>query len=196
MDWDHQPRDLKLGVLTTKLPGCFYHIKTNPSFLSVYFVKIIITKNMYKCWQRLCFWKNTMGEISILFTFAITFYSQKMTFSIKLNHYLSVKGVSSPYTYMNNESYLIQTLFLRGLLTHGQFSFSFYERQLFLLSICLTIMKTCLFKYTENFTTKKRQIFRWKTPIFFIYLLKTLIVGTCLNCLSEAVLMCTHNLCF
>ena len=32
--------------------------------------------------------------------------------------------------------------------------------------------------------------------IFFLFLLKTLIVGTRLNRLSEAVLTSTHNLCF
>ena len=32
--------------------------------------------------------------------------------------------------------------------------------------------------------------------IFFLFLLKTLIVGTCLNRLNEAVLTSTHNLCF
>ena len=50
------------------------------------------------------------------------------------------------------------------------------------LSVCvfvagLTITKTCLFKYTENFTTKK-----WKFSdkifwFFFIYLLKTIYCG-------------------
>ena len=32
--------------------------------------------------------------------------------------------------------------------------------------------KTCLFKYTENFTTQKMKIFRYKILIFFIFLLK------------------------
>ena len=40
------------------------------------------------------------------------------------------------------------------------------------------ITKTRLFKYIENFTTKKSESFQIKPLIFFIYLLKTLIVGT------------------
>ena len=35
------------------------------------------------------------------------------------------------------------------------------------------ITKTCLFKYTENFTTKKWNISDKKSDIFFIFLLKT-----------------------
>ena len=36
------------------------------------------------------------------------------------------------------------------------------------------ITKTCLFKYTENFTTKKKnENFQIKNPIFFTFLLKT-----------------------
>ena len=41
-----------------------------------------------------------------------------------------------------------------------------------------SITKTCLFKYTENFTTKKRNFSDKKTLIFFLFLLKTKIVGT------------------
>ena len=40
-------------------------------------------------------------------------------------------------------------------------------------NITLDITKTRLFKYTENFTTKKWQFFRQKILIFFIFLLKT-----------------------
>ena len=35
------------------------------------------------------------------------------------------------------------------------------------------IMKTCLSKYTENFTTKKWKFSEKKNPIFFVFLLKT-----------------------
>ena len=42
----------------------------------------------------------------------------------------------------------------------------------------LFITKTRLFKYTENFTTKKMKIFRWKILLVFIFLHKTEIVGT------------------
>ena len=38
--------------------------------------------------------------------------------------------------------------------------------------------KTCLFKYTEKLITEKLKIFRQKIQIFFIFLLKTNIVGT------------------
>ena len=41
-----------------------------------------------------------------------------------------------------------------------------------------TITKTCLFKYTENLTTQKNENFQVKILIFFIFLLKTSIVGT------------------
>ena len=41
------------------------------------------------------------------------------------------------------------------------------------LAVCLNITKTRLFKYTVNSTTKKMKIFRQKTLIFFIFLLKT-----------------------
>ena len=41
------------------------------------------------------------------------------------------------------------------------------------------IMKTSLLKYTENFTKKKKKRkFQIKILIFFVFLLKTLIVGT------------------
>ena len=43
---------------------------------------------------------------------------------------------------------------------------------------------------------QKLKVFRLKTLIFFIYLLKTSIVGTRSNRLGEAVLTITHNLCF
>ena len=43
-------------------------------------------------------------------------------------------------------------------------------------SICIT--KTPLFKYTENFYHEKLKIFRKKILIFFIFLLRTWIVGT------------------
>ena len=36
-----------------------------------------------------------------------------------------------------------------------------------------TIMKTCLFKYIENFTTKKENFQINNSDIFFIFLLKT-----------------------
>ena len=41
------------------------------------------------------------------------------------------------------------------------------------LSILLTITKTLLFKYIENFTSKNGKFLETKTPIFFIILLKT-----------------------
>ena len=40
------------------------------------------------------------------------------------------------------------------------------------------ITRTSLFKYTENFTTKKMKVFWWKILNFFTFLLKTEIVGT------------------
>ena len=40
------------------------------------------------------------------------------------------------------------------------------------------ITKTRLFKYIENFTSKNRKFSDKKTLIFFIFLLKTYIVGT------------------
>ena len=40
------------------------------------------------------------------------------------------------------------------------------------LQILQTITKICLFKYTENFTTKNEK-FQIKILIFFIFLLKT-----------------------
>ena len=50
------------------------------------------------------------------------------------------------------------------------------------LSVCVfvagfTITKTCLFKYTENFTTKKWKCWDKKFWCFFIYLLKTIDCG-------------------
>ena len=57
-------------------------------------------------------------------------------------------------------------------------------------------MKTCLFKYTGNLTTKKKNDYFQINLIFFMFLLKTLNVGTCSNCLNEAVLMSAHNLYF
>ena len=36
------------------------------------------------------------------------------------------------------------------------------------------ITKTCLFKYTENFNTKKMKIFRWKILILFIFLFQNI----------------------
>ena len=36
-----------------------------------------------------------------------------------------------------------------------------------------SITRTSLFKYTENFTTKKMKVFRWKILKIFIFLLKT-----------------------
>ena len=43
----------------------------------------------------------------------------------------------------------------------------------------VTITKTRLFKYIENVTTKKPESFQRKILIFFIFLLKSEIVGTC-----------------
>ena len=48
----------------------------------------------------------------------------------------------------------------------------------------------------RKFHLQKLKIFRWKTLIFFIILLKTKIVGTLLNHLGRAVLTSTYNLCF
>ena len=56
-------------------------------------------------------------------------------------------------------------------------------------------MKTCLFKYIENFTTKNWN-FSDKNSDIFIFLLKTYYIGTRKNRLAEAVLTSTHNLCF
>ena len=50
-------------------------------------------------------------------------------------------------------------------------------------------------QYTAIFHGCKMLLFRFFF-IFFLFLLKTLIVGTRLNRLSEAVLTSTHNLCF
>ena len=57
-------------------------------------------------------------------------------------------------------------------------------------------MKTGLFKYIENFTTKNWKFSDKNSDIFFIFLLKTYIVGTHLNCLAQAVLTSNHNLYF
>ena len=46
------------------------------------------------------------------------------------------------------------------------------------------------------FSEEKFENFIAKNLIFLIYLLKTLIVGTCENHLTEAILRSTHNLCF
>ena len=51
----------------------------------------------------------------------------------------------------------------------------------------VNIMKTCLFKYIENFITKNWK-FSDKISDIFIFLLKRQIVG-------KAVLTSTHNLC-
>ena len=53
-----------------------------------------------------------------------------------------------------------------------------------------------LYNKQQYFTAVKIFIFRWNFLIFFLFLLKTLIVGTRLNRLIEAVLTSTHNLCF
>ena len=47
-------------------------------------------------------------------------------------------------------------------------------------------MKIRLFKYTENFTNKKGKFSDKKNLIFFIFLLKTYIVGTRYNRLGSA----------
>ena len=46
------------------------------------------------------------------------------------------------------------------------------------LGIWLPIMKTCIFKYTENFTTKKWKFSGKNSDILQVFLLKTEIVGT------------------
>ena len=48
----------------------------------------------------------------------------------------------------------------------------------------------------QFFSVAKFESFIRKFLIFLTFLLKTLIVGTCLNCLAEAVQTTTHNLCF
>ena len=83
------------------------------------------------------------------------------------------------------------------------------------------ITKTCLFKYTENFTTKKKkkneifktlrnmpiqitenfttqknEIVQIKNLILFIFLLKHILWVLVRTRLDEAVLTSTHNLCF
>ena len=55
------------------------------------------------------------------------------------------------------------------------------------------ITKTCPCNILQFFTAVKKIIFRRKIVMFFLFLIKTLIVGTCLNRLIEA---STHNLCF
>ena len=39
--------------------------------------------------------------------------------------------------------------------------------------VFIAITKTRLFKYIENFTTKKLKTFRWKILVIFIFLFKT-----------------------
>ena len=51
-------------------------------------------------------------------------------------------------------------------------------------------------QYIAIFHGNKNDKFQMKFLIFFLFLLKTLIVGTRWNRLSEAVLTSTHNLCF
>ena len=52
-------------------------------------------------------------------------------------------------------------------------------------------------QYTANFHGCKKDNFQMKNcDVFFLFLLKTWIVCTRLNRLSEAVLTSTHNLCF
>ena len=48
----------------------------------------------------------------------------------------------------------------------------------------------------QNFHGCKKDQFQMKNCDFFLFLLKTLIVGTRLNRLTRAVLTSTHNLCF
>ena len=55
--------------------------------------------------------------------------------------------------------------------------------------------QTRLCNMLQYFTAVKMFIFRWKFLIFFLFLLKILIVGTRYNRLSEAVLTSTNNLC-
>ena len=50
-------------------------------------------------------------------------------------------------------------------------------------------------QYTEIFKVAKNEIFQ-KFLLFFLFLLKTYIVGTRYNCLAEAVLTSPNNLCF
>ena len=51
-------------------------------------------------------------------------------------------------------------------------------------------------QYKEIFKVVENEIFCTKILIFFLFVFKTLIVGTRQNRLAEAVLTCTHNLCF
>ena len=57
-------------------------------------------------------------------------------------------------------------------------------------------MQTLPYNIQQYFTAVKMVIFRGKILRFFLFLLKTLIVGRHKNRLIEAVLMSTHNLCF
>ena len=71
-------------------------------------------------------------------------------------------------------------------------AFKFIE-VIFFSQASISITKTCLFKYTENFTTKKWNFSDKKFRYLFLFLLKAKIVGTRQD---EAVLTSTHNLCF
>ena len=57
-------------------------------------------------------------------------------------------------------------------------------------------MKTCPCNIQRIFSEAKIENFIGKIRFILICLLKTLIVGTRLNCLAEAVLTSTHNVCF
>ena len=57
------------------------------------------------------------------------------------------------------------------------------------------ITKTCLFKYTENFTTKKWK-FSDKKILYFTYFWSKHRLWVLVRTVSKAVLTSTHNLCF
>ena len=62
---------------------------------------------------------------------------------------------------------------------------------------CLSHYANMSVQCTAIFHVCKNGNFRWKKKvIFLLFLLKTKIVGTRLNRLSEVVLTSTHNLCF
>ena len=75
----------------------------------------------------------------------------EMKFSIFLNRRVFV---------MFNSTFVLLLLYMPLCLYHS-------------LSVWFSITRTSLFKYTENFTTKKMKVFRWKILKFFIFLLKT-----------------------
>ena len=63
-------------------------------------------------------------------------------------------------------------------------------------SFYLSIMKICLFIYTETFSTKKNENLQIKNSYIFHISAQNIDCGYSLNRLGETVLTNTHNLCF